>query len=188
MHTLNNAQRYILKEQSRLIFVLFLLFIPVKQAVAKGNTEKAGDLLLVMLPAAAYGSAVYRHDKKGQHQFYQSLATNLGATYALKYTVNKTRPNGGKHSFPSGHTSTAFQAATFIHKRYGLHYAIPAYIGATFVGYSRVKSKQHDTTDVIAGAAIGIASSLYFTKPYKGFSLTPTANEGRYSLQISKQW
>jgi hypothetical protein len=31
--------------------------------------------------------------------------------------------------------------ASFIHERYGLKYAIPAYVAASFVGYSRVESK-----------------------------------------------
>ena len=85
----------------------------------------------------------------------------------LKFTINKERPNGeGDDSFPSMHTSAAFQGATFIHKRYGLKYSIPAYVGAGFVAYSRIESDQHDATDVLAGAALGIASSLYLTKSY----------------------
>jgi len=71
--------------------------------------------------------------------------------------VDKKRPTGSNQSFPSGHTSAVFQGAAFIHKRYGLKQAAAAYIGATFVGYSRVESDKHFTEDVIAGAALGIA-------------------------------
>jgi len=170
------------------LLVTYLILVPTKSVVASDNIEKVGDILQIIIPATAYGTTLYLKDKEGQSQFYKSFATNLGATYALKYSTNKTRPNGGKHSFPSGHASAAFQGASFIHKRYGIKYAVPAYLGAAFVGYSRVKSNNHYTEDVIAGAAIGIASSFYFTKRYKGFSITPIANNDNYGLAISKQW
>ena len=81
--------------------------------------------------------------------------------------IDKERPNGRDEDyFPSGHTSMAFQGASFIHKRYGLEYSIPAYIGAGFVAYSRVEADEHDVADVVAGAALGIASSMYLTKSY----------------------
>lgn len=83
----------------------------------------------------------------------------------------------------------AFTGASFIHKRYGLKYAIPAYVAATYVGYSRVHVKAHYTKDVLAGAALGAASSFYFTKPYKGVSVEPTAyRDGGLGLSLSKTW
>ena len=72
------------------------------------NTEQAGDILQIVIPSVAYGTTFYLDDKEGQNQFYKSFGTNLGVTYGLKYDVNKKRPNDGKHSFPSGHTSAAF--------------------------------------------------------------------------------
>ncbi len=136
-------------------------------AASNDNLERAGDIVAVAIPALAYGSTYYKDDKEGRQQFYYSFATNLAATQVLKSTINKERPNGsGDDSFPSMHTSAAFQGATFIHKRYGLKYSIPAYIGAGFVAYSRIETDNHDATDVLAGAALGVASSLYFTKSY----------------------
>ena len=136
-------------------------------AANNSDIERAGDIIAVAIPAIAYGSTYYMDDKAGRQQFYKSFATNLAATQALKLTVDKERPNGDDdNSFPSRHASVAFQGASFIHKRYGLQYSIPAYVGAGFVAYSRIESDQHDTTDVLAGAALGIASSLYLTKSY----------------------
>ncbi len=168
--------------------LLFCALSPIKNAAAADTIEKSGDILQFVIPSVAYGTTFYLNDKEGRNQFYKSFATSLGTTYALKYSINKQRPNGGNHSFPSGHTSAAFQGASFIHKRYGIKYAIPAYIAAAFVGYSRVESDNHYTEDVLAGAAIGIVSSFYFTKPYKGFSITPIADNGYYGLHISKKW
>ena len=131
------------------------------------TTSKVGDVLSFAIPAAAYGSTYYMDDKEGRQQFYYSFATNVAATYALKTVIDKERPDGSDDdSFPSGHTSRAFQGASFIHKRYGLEYSIPAYIGAGFVAYSRVEADEHDVADVVAGAALGVASSMYLTKSY----------------------
>ena len=153
--------------------------------------ELAGDILLVLIPATAYASTFYMNDSEGRIQFYKSFFTNLGITYALKYTIDKQRPeNHGSHSFPSGHTSAAFQGAAFIHKRYGWKYGLPAYLGATYVGWSRIEgeSDKHDVIDVIAGAGIGIASSFFFTKPYKGVQIKPIANKSFWGLAFSKKW
>jgi membrane-associated phospholipid phosphatase len=125
---------------------------------------KTGDVLGVLIPASAYGMTFYKGDDEGRVQFYKSFATTLAITQGLKNTANETRPNGGSKSFPSGHTSGAFQGAAFIHARYGFEAALPAYAASALVGYSRVDGRYHYTHDVIAGAAIGIASSMYFTK------------------------
>lgn len=60
----------------------------------------------------------------------------------------------------------AFYGAGFMTRRYGKKFAIPAFAGAIFVGYSRVQTKQHWPTDVLMGAAIGIFYNLVFTTRY----------------------
>ena len=142
---------------------LLLAFTNTASAQCESNAEKAGDIIQVLIPASAYTATFVLDDKDGRNQFYKSFFTNLGVTHALKYAINKPRQeNNGDYSFPSGHTSAAFQGAAFIHKRYGFKYSIPAYLGASYVGWSRIEgeSDQHDATDVIAGAAIGILSSF----------------------------
>ncbi len=136
-------------------------------AANNSDLELAGDIVAVAIPALAYGSTYYKNDKVGRQQFYKSFATNLAATQVLKLAIDKERPNSSDDdSFPSRHVSVAFQGASFIHKRYGLEYSIPAYVGAGFVAYTRLEADEHDATDVLAGAALGIASSMYLTKRY----------------------
>jgi membrane-associated phospholipid phosphatase len=65
-------------------------------------------------------------------------------------------------SFPSGHTTTAFMLATAlifcIPKKRGLH---PILISlACLVGFSRIYLMQHFWVDVLAGALLGICSTL----------------------------
>jgi membrane-associated phospholipid phosphatase len=169
--------------------LICLLLAPVHHAMAASQAEDNGDFLRTLIPAVAYGATFYMHDSEGRVQFYKSFFTNLGVTYALKAAVSKTRPNGtDDDSFPSGHSSVAFQGAAFIHKRYGLKVSIPAYLAATYVAWSRVDSDNHYTVDVVAGAAIGIASSFIFTRPYKGFVVTPLAAGGFYGIEVSRRW
>jgi membrane-associated phospholipid phosphatase len=144
-------------------FVCCAVAAATSPAWAKDNVERAGDFLQVLVPAVGYGMTFYKGDDEGRTQFYKSFAATVGATQLLKSTIDATRPNGGGRSFPSGHTSAAFQGAAFIHARYGIEQAWPAYAAAAFVGYSRVDSDNHHTRDVIAGAALGIAASFYFT-------------------------
>ena len=119
----------------------------------------------------------------------ESLGVTFGATYALKYGIKETRPDGGDgQSFPSAHTSVSFSSAEFIRKRYGWIYGGPAYALAAFVAYSRVDSREHYIHDVAAGAAIGILSSYIFTKPYKGVDVRLESDGKYYGLNFNLKW
>jgi membrane-associated phospholipid phosphatase len=156
-----------------------------KPAAAMDYIENSGNVVHVLIPAVAFGTTFYMHDSEGRKQFYEALAANLIVTIGLKYAIDKKRPDGSDHSFPSEHTSTSFQGAAFIHRRYDWEYGIPAYLGASFVGYSRVESDKHYIEDVIAGAAIGAISSFFVVKPYKGAIIAPVASGGCYGISLS---
>ena len=179
------------RKKSRSIFSLLIcvgIFSPLPLHAGAGNVEIAGDILQVAIPATAYGTTFYLDDQEGRIQFYKSFFTNLAVTYGLKYTINERRPNGGSLSFPSGHTSAAFQGAAFIQDRYGWEYSLPAYTAAAFVGYSRIESNKHYFHDVFAGAIIGTISSLYFTYHYKKFVFFPIIDKDYYGLAIKTNW
>ncbi len=156
---------------------------------AKSNTEKIGDVLFLAIPLTAYGTTLYLDDKEGQYEFYKSYGTTIATTLVLKYAIDKERPDGSdQDSFPSGHTSSTFSGAAFIHKRYGFKYAVLPYLGAIYTGYSRVHSDRHDTRDVIAGAIIGAASSWFFTSPYKNLDLKPEVGTDYKGIQVNYKW
>ena len=145
---------------------------------AKDPIEKTGDILLIALPASAVGLATYNFafnkDKNGIVQYGIAALLNEGVTFALKNSVHELRPNHHDYlSFPSGHSSTTFTAATFMWKRYGWEYGLPAFALASFTAYSRVESRNHYIQDVGAGAALGILSSLLFTKPFHKVKIEP---------------
>ena len=156
----------------------------------ESNIERAGDILHYAIPASAGLTTLILNDKEGSKQFLKSFATNLAVTYTLKYAFNKPRPEGATDglAFPSGHTSAAFQGASFIQRRYGWKYGIPAYILAGYVGYSRIEglNDRHDGWDVLGGIIVGIGSTYLFTTPYekKNLDITFKSGGGYYSIGV----
>ncbi len=65
------------------------------------------------------------------------------------------------HAFPSGHTASAFAlAATLCFATKNKNSSLLFLAGAILVGYSRIYLAQHFMDDVLAGAVIGIMSSI----------------------------
>jgi len=169
--------------------IFYILFLSNLLFAQTTTTEKIGDALRLAIPIGAYASTLYLEDKEGQMEFYKSFGVTVASTYALKYTVKRERPNGeNDRSFPSGHSSSTFGAASFIHLRYGWEYAVLPYVGAIYTGYSRVASKQHYIGDVIAGATIGILSSWYFTLPYNKLQVEAFNKQGYRGIQFLYNW
>ena len=77
------------------IILIFILSINSAFSVtvyAGDDIELAGDILQFILPVTAGSMALYKGDKDGVIQFSKSLLTTLGATYALKYTIDILGP------------------------------------------------------------------------------------------------
>jgi len=83
--------------------------------------------------------------------------------YLLKYSVNRTRPNGDPRSFPSGHATASFATATVLQEHYGWKLGIPFYAAAAYVAAERVTERKHWPSDVVFGAALGTISGRTVT-------------------------
>jgi membrane-associated phospholipid phosphatase len=145
-----------------------LLFLSIASIKAQNKTvQYSGDVLLVALPLATASTAYWTEpNSEGLRQYINAAAATAVTTYALKWTIDKERPDGDRFSFPSGHTSFCFTAAGFLQQRYGWKWGAPAYVLSGYVGWSRVVAKRHDYVDVLAGAAIGLLSAAYLTTPF----------------------
>ena len=160
----------------KMLFTLLLSIIFVSNTIAQeqvviSESQKgvriSSDVLLVAMPVATLSGLLITQDWEGLKQGAFTAVTTLGATYLLKYTVKKTRPDGSNnHSFPSAHTSSLFANATFLQRRYGWKFGVPAFVVATYVGWARTYAKKHDWWDVLAGAAIGAGSALIYTRSF----------------------
>jgi len=154
-------------------FVLILLFISSFGHAERSTIHKVGDWGQFALPTAALTIAVTKQDPIGVLQLGKATLLTMGTIYALKFSMNTRRPDRGQYSFPSGHTGIAFTSAAFLERRYGLVYGIPAYLAATFIGYSRIYSRKHYTIDVAAAAGIAIAVNYFFTTRFNGCNVCP---------------
>ncbi|MEO9004088.1 MAG: phosphatase PAP2 family protein [Ginsengibacter sp.] len=84
------------------------------------------------------------------------------------------------HSFPSGHTTSAFSlAATLGFAVKNKNYSILFLLLAALVGYSRIYLGQHFMNDLLAGSIIGMLSAIvcwiYFDKILKRILRLSTA-------------
>lgn len=173
-----------------LIFILLFAQYSFSQDTSEtkpkiGTVQTIGDVILIALPAATIGSSFIIGDDPGAWQFTKGFLLTEAVTYGLKLGINKPRPdNSNDNSFPSGHTSTVFHSAAYIHRRYGFKYSIPAYVLAGYTAASRIDSRKHDILDVLAGAAIGFGSNLLFTTEYQQehMEMTFNSSEGNYQL------
>lgn len=99
---------------------------------------------------------------------------NGALTQSIKLATNRERPDGGRWSFPSGHTSAAFATASVLERHLGWKVGVPAYAAAAYIGASRLQENKHFASDVLFGAAIGIVSGR-----------SATFDRGRYRVTLS---
>lgn len=130
-----------------------------------GHTCPA-DEWLRFLPAASYiglGFITSGHKLSFQERTAVTATALLSMGILVKGSktlISETRPDlSDNHSFPSGHTATAFLGAELVRMEYGTAYAIGAYSIATGVAVLRLYNGRHWLGDVIAGAGIGILSA-----------------------------
>lgn len=180
--------QYCYKSFTLFILLTTTILLDGKGLLATDYIQESGDILQIALPCTAIAMTIYYKDGTGALQFIESFGLTVGVTYFLKYSINEERPNGGNYSFPSGHTSASFAAAEFILERYGWKYGVPAFVVASYVGYTRIESHQHHMHDVVAGAAIGILSSYIFTKPFKGWQIRVEGDTKSIGMQFSRSF
>ena len=132
--------------------------------------------VMVAAPATLLLSG-YMNDDKIMMRNGIKTAAAIGLTVllttGLKYSFRRERPfqqypndivkrdDVGGFSFPSGHTSVSFATATALTLSTKKWYvAVPAYLYACFVGYSRMRLGVHFPSDVLGGVVVGIGSTL----------------------------
>lgn len=135
------------------------------------------DNYLQYAPAAAvYGLNAL--NIKGKNNFADrtimyALTTLVSgaAVSGIKKWASVARPDGSaSNSFPSGHTTTAFAAAEFLHQEYKSSSPLLSFAGyaaATATGLLRMYNQRHFLSDVVAGAGIGMLSTklVYLVYP-----------------------
>ena len=152
--------------------------VPFELAM-RGVNASAYPIYLGAAPALWIGTLATGQDTRPALDLTLSQGANFGLTYALKNIVQRPRPYASlsdiaardrghqgdevfdPHSFPSGHTSSAFVIATSLSLSYPEWYVIaPAYTWATAMGLTRAWHGVHYPSDILVGAGIGTASAF----------------------------
>jgi len=112
-----------------------------------------------------------------------ALAITDTVTFGLKAIVNTERPNGDNFSFPSAHTASSFCAASVLDEFYGPGVGIPAYIGASLVGWRMMDAGDHWASDVLFGGTLGFVVGHSVAAKHKqlelaGFKIEPMMGFG----------
>jgi len=101
-----------------------------------------------------------------------------GPFYEFSKSQHGARPlNGSYTSFPSGHTTVAFAAATVFAMEYKNSRFVPiiAYSAATLIGLSRLVQNQHWLSDVMVGAVLGYLCGRQVVNNYHRYSKIQSA-------------
>lgn len=142
-------------------------------------TRSANHSKLWLAVAAALAALGGRSGRTAAIRGLAALATaSTLANIPAKFGARRHRPpldrvpvarrlsrQPGTFSFPSGHTASAAAFATGVtieRPRLG----VPVILLAAGVGYSRVHVGVHYPSDVVAGAAVGIAAGLLTLRPW----------------------
>lgn len=176
-----------------------------KFSALEGNSELADNLFepgewlgdAIVPVAAGFGSWAFGHiaGDSEWREFGSDLirvqAINGLMTGAVKYGVDRTRPNGSAYSFPSGHTSSAFATAGVVYRHFGKTWGTMAFAMASYVGISRLQENKHYTSDIVAGAILGTYLSLKLAnreRTHGPLRIKPTMVNGGYGLKLSMKF
>lgn len=78
----------------------------------------------------------------------------------VKSVLRRERPDDSdRMSLPSGHAAGTFATATVLQRHFGWKVGLPTYVAGAYVATSRMSANKHHISDVVMGAAFGIAAA-----------------------------
>jgi membrane-associated phospholipid phosphatase len=167
-----------------------------------GHWRDVADLGLHGTEAVALSSVITTavKDLAGRARPYVSVDTN-----AHDFQLGRGFGNGGFQSFPSGHSTAAFAAASVVtseSQRWWPHetwiVGPVMYGGATLVALSRMYNNKHWASDVVLGAGIGTFSGIkvvrynhghphnFIDRALLGLEITPTPGGAVLGVNLTR--
>jgi len=144
---------------------------PARQA--SNFASGSGNIIYL---AAAVGLPLLSDGKHGTNHALRAadaIGTATLLSEGFKNLFHEKRPDSNAHdSFPSGHATAAFAAATVESDLHPKQAAL-WFTGATLISYSRIRLHRHYTQDVIAGALLGYGTARLELSAPRGLILSP---------------
>ncbi|WP_018614403.1 phosphatase PAP2 family protein [Segetibacter koreensis] len=148
--------------------------------IFKSQKEKTTTALATQAYITAVGiSFVAKYLAGEQRPYYTDPLTNKrGPIFHGPFYAFKKGPDGKRlgtenfSSFPSGHTTAAFAAATVYAMEYRDKPLIPilSYSAATLVGLSRITENKHWPVDILVGGMLGYLSGRQVVNNFHRYS------------------
>jgi len=143
-----------------------------------GNTPEQ-----VAMSVGTYAVGRMRHQPKVAHLGMDLLQAQIMSEILvepIKFATHRLRPDHSNYqSFPSGHASVTFAAATVIERHLGWRRSVLGYSIASYVAMSRLHDNRHYLSDVVFGAAVGsIAGRTVVHHQSDYWAMTPVAVPG----------
>jgi membrane-associated phospholipid phosphatase len=114
---------------------------------------------------------------------------NAILTRSLKIVVDRKRPSGSGHAFPSGHSSASFTAAAVLAEHFGWKAGLAGYATAGFIGWTRVHDRAHWLSDAVFGAALGTAVGRTVTRGHgaRTWTIVPSRTSGGFAVFVVRR-
>lgn len=192
---------------------------PTLQKISKQVTNFGGPYEAYTLGALGAYGFIFKNEKMKTTTFLASQAYITGGAIesVMKYLSGRQRPyitdstkvqaspsfhgplyktpkdaNGKKtnSSFPSGHTTVAFAAATVFAMEYKNKPLVPilAYSAATLIGLSRITENKHWATDVLTGAAVGYLTGRLVVNNYHRYAKLKAPQQKKNTVTFNLQY
>jgi membrane-associated phospholipid phosphatase len=142
------------------------------QGLGPASRFEAGNFAGTFLVQAGSSFALYTVARLTDNEKMAAVGSDLvraqilsqGIVQVGKMTTQRQRPDGSNsHSMPSGHTASAFATATVLQRHFGWKVGVPAYGFGAYVAAARMSANKHNLSDVLMGAAIGMAAGRTVT-------------------------
>jgi membrane-associated phospholipid phosphatase len=163
----------------------------VKTVFAPGKFIGQGATL-IGTSFAVYGIGRATDNRRLSHLGMDLLRSTLEdavIVYGIKAAVRRDRPTGECCSFPSGHASVTFAAASVLWRHLGWKAAVPTYTVASYVALSRLHDNRHYLSDVVFGSALGVVVghtvTMHTLHGHETWAVTPMPIPGGMGVMVS---
>src|SRR6185437_8148674 len=157
--------------------------------VFKKEKEKTTTLLATQayITAATIETAIKYLTSRQRPNYYNAITGKNSHLFHGPFYHFMKKDNASFESFPSGHTTVAFAAATVFAMEYREYRAVPiiAYSAATTIGLSRIVQNAHWISDVMVGAALGFLCGRQVVNNYHRYSKLQLQKAIRNSLSFN---